>query len=39
TGDRNGLNVHSDNTAAIRVYEKIGFEIVGTYHEWMVTRK
>jgi len=39
TVDVIGLNVRSDNTAAIRVYEKIGFEIVGTYHEWMVTRK
>lgn len=39
TVDVIGLNVRSDNTAAIKVYEKIGFEIVGTYHEWMVTRK
>jgi len=39
TVDVIGLNVRSDNTTAIRVYEKIGFEIVGTYHEWMVTRK
>ena len=39
TVDVIGLNVRSDNTAAIKMYEKIGFEIVGTYHEWMVTRK
>jgi ribosomal protein S18 acetylase RimI-like enzyme len=34
-----GLNVHTDNHAAIRTYQKIGFEIVTTYHEWMLERK
>ncbi len=36
TVDMIGLNVRSDNAAAIRVYEKIGFEVVAMYHEWMV---
>lgn len=34
-----GLNVRSDNAPAIAAYRKIGFEVVGTYHEWMVTLK
>lgn len=33
-----GLNVRSDNLAAIRTYQKIGFEVAGIYHEWMLTR-
>lgn len=28
-----GLNVHNDNSAAIRVYEGLGFETVGMYEE------
>jgi predicted GNAT family acetyltransferase len=39
TVDAIGLNVRSDNTPAIRVYEKIGFEAVATYSEWMVNKK
>jgi len=33
-----GLNVRTDNQAAIRAYQKIGFEIVDTYHEWLFSR-
>lgn len=32
-----GLNVRADNAAAIRAYEKCGFEVAGTYYEWMLT--
>jgi ribosomal protein S18 acetylase RimI-like enzyme len=31
-----GLNVKADNTAAIALYEKSGFEIVSTYYEMLV---
>lgn len=31
-----GLNVKTDNAAAIALYEKLGFEIVSTYYEFMV---
>jgi GNAT superfamily N-acetyltransferase len=34
-----GLNVRSDNHAAVHTYQKIGFEIVATYHEWIMERK
>lgn len=31
-----GLNVRSNNQAAIKTYERIGFEFIGNYHECMV---
>lgn len=31
-----GLNVKSDNRAAIACYEKLGFERIGVYEEWML---
>jgi predicted GNAT family acetyltransferase len=34
-----GLNVRADNAAAIRAYEKIGFEVRAVYHEWMMEPK
>ena len=34
--DNIGLNVKASNTAAIALYEKLGFEIVSTYYELMV---
>jgi predicted GNAT family acetyltransferase len=34
--DNIGLNVKADNTAAIAMYQKLGFEIVGEYFELMV---
>jgi len=33
-----GLNVRTDNLSAIRSYRKAGFEVSGTYHEWMLSR-
>jgi len=33
-----GLNVRTDNPAAIRAYLKTGFETTAIYHEWMGTR-
>ena len=30
-----GLNVHAENTAALRCYQKLGFEIQAEYREWM----
>jgi ribosomal protein S18 acetylase RimI-like enzyme len=38
-GMRIGLNVKTDNIAAISSYKRIGFEIVATYEEFMVQRK
>jgi ribosomal protein S18 acetylase RimI-like enzyme len=34
-----GLNVKTDNNAAISSYKKLGFEIVASYEEFMVERK
>jgi ribosomal protein S18 acetylase RimI-like enzyme len=34
-----GLNVRSDNVAAIAAYRKIGFEVAGIYHEWMMEKR
>jgi RimJ/RimL family protein N-acetyltransferase len=34
-----GLNVLTANQSAIYVYQKIGFEIATTYHEWMMERR
>lgn len=31
-----GLNVKKDNAPAIRTYRKLGFEVVASYHEWMI---
>jgi predicted GNAT family acetyltransferase len=36
TVDTIGLNVAQDNKAALRCYEKVGFEAVGEYEEYMV---
>ena len=35
TVDTIGLNVKSDNAAAIAAYKKLGFEVVAAYHEYM----
>jgi len=34
--DHIGLNVKSDNRIAISMYEKLGFEVIGSYAEYMV---
>ena len=34
--DHIGLNVKSDNEAAIKCYEKLGFEFIGNYDECMI---
>lgn len=34
-----GLNVRSDNNAAIAAYRKIGFQVAGVYHEWMMEKR
>lgn len=35
--DHIGLNVKADNTIAIALYEKLGFEIVAAYYECMIS--
>ena len=37
--DHIGLNVKADNNAAIALYEKLGFETICTYNEYMVEAK
>jgi GNAT superfamily N-acetyltransferase len=32
-----GLNVQMDNGEAIRCYRKLGFEVIGSYGEWMLS--
>ncbi|HKJ28068.1 MAG TPA: GNAT family N-acetyltransferase [Anaerolineales bacterium] len=39
TVDVIGLNVRTDNAAAIAAYSKIGFEVSGVYHEWEMTKR
>jgi predicted GNAT family acetyltransferase len=33
TVDHVGLNVAADNTAAVRCYQRLGFQIIATYEE------
>ena len=37
--DHIGLNVHKNNLSAIRCYENLGFETIGTYEECTLTLK
>jgi predicted GNAT family acetyltransferase len=37
--DHIGLNVKSDNKSAIRCYEKLGFEAIGSFGEFEVELK
>ncbi|MEM7348808.1 MAG: GNAT family N-acetyltransferase [Chloroflexota bacterium] len=37
--DTIGLNVHSENKSALVCYQRLGFEQIATYEEWMVTLK
>jgi ribosomal protein S18 acetylase RimI-like enzyme len=37
--DHIGLNVKANNTTAISLYEKLGFEIIASYGEFVVQRK
>ncbi|MBI3158797.1 MAG: GNAT family N-acetyltransferase [Chloroflexi bacterium] len=39
TVDHIGLNVRADNAAALRAYQKCGFEVVGTYYEAMLSQQ
>jgi ribosomal protein S18 acetylase RimI-like enzyme len=35
--DHIGLNVHESNATAIDLYSRLGFKIIGSYHEYMAT--
>jgi ribosomal protein S18 acetylase RimI-like enzyme len=37
--DHIGLNVKDDNEMAIAIYKKLGFEVIGTYLEFMIEAK
>ena len=37
--DHIGLNVKADNKMAIAMYKKLGFEVIGTYWEYMIGAK
>ncbi|MBU1699256.1 MAG: GNAT family N-acetyltransferase [Candidatus Eisenbacteria bacterium] len=37
TADHIGLNVHEDNRTAISLYARLGFKVMGSYHEYMAT--
>jgi ribosomal protein S18 acetylase RimI-like enzyme len=37
--DTIGLNVRADNATALRVYRKLGFEIVTNYWEMLLTAR
>ena len=39
TVDHIGLNVKADNQAAIHLYQQLGFEIIASYGEYMVTAR
>jgi len=39
TVDNIGLNVYSENQAAISCYKKIGFEIIGEYEEYLIQKQ
>ncbi len=38
TVDLIGLNVRTDNQAAIQAYRRVGFKVAGVYHEWMMEK-
>ena len=37
TVDHIGLNVQMDNGVAIRCYRELGFEVIGSHGEWMLS--
>jgi len=37
--DHIGLNVKADNEVAIKMYKKLGFEVIGTYWEYVIEAK
>ncbi|RPI74732.1 MAG: GNAT family N-acetyltransferase, partial [Desulfobacteraceae bacterium] len=39
TVDHIGLNVKADNAAAIACYRKLGFEVIGSYNEFILEKK